>query len=175
MQEAGEDTNFVDCCSRSHPRREDNRGCHRILRTLIYRCYCHYIWMPAPDSEDRCTPHQSHRRNRRGRRRRRTSWCSFRTSGTGRCQARSRSAVRYNCRSSGNCSRTRRRCIATSDRPYGTPDRRCMPVLDWRPSLSCSRDGLSLLALKGRRSQIDLWLVENRDTVTLIRQFSTTL
>lgn len=144
-----EDTDFADCCSRFRPRREDNRGCHRTTRPSIGRRYYRCIWTPALDSGGRCIPRRNRRRNPRGRRRRRTSWCSCRTIGTGTCLARSRFDARCKCRSSEKCSRTRRRCNATSDQPYGTRDRRCTAVPGWRPSLSYSRDDPSLLALKG--------------------------
>lgn len=151
-----EDTDFADCCSRFRPRHEDSRDFRRTHRTSICRRCCRCIWTPATDSDGRCIPRRNRRRNRRGRHRRRTSWCSCQTTGTGTCPARSRSAARCNCRLSENCSRTRRRCNVTSDRPYGTRDRRCTAVPGWRPSLSCSRDDPSLSALKGIGDRMEI-------------------
>jgi len=162
LRERGGNTNFVDYCSRFHPRREDNHGCHRTIRTSIYRRHYCCIWMLAPGNENRYTLRRSHRRNRRDCHRRRTSWCSFRMTDTETCQARSQFAARCNCRSSGNCSHTHRRCIVTSDQPYGTLDRWCTAAPGWQPSLSWFHDGLSLLVLKGIKSQIEL-RCQNRD------------
>lgn len=175
-----EDTDFADCCSRFRPRRVDSRGCRRKARTSRCRRRCRCTWTPATGSGGgRCTPRRNRRRNRRFRHIRRTSWCSCRSIGTETCPARSRFAARCNCRSPESCSRTRRRCNATSDRPYGTRDRRCTAVPDWRPSLSCSRDDPSWLALKGGgeigpeiRPSYGIADGE-REIYTLIRQFYT--